>query len=142
MYNDSVIREVINPTEEFENKMLLQLESTPDDPEGMKIFPNPKEQFIGYCINLYLNNKLLDVNKFSTYLKNSEDKNKFLWDMEDFDYSKFKIDWMQGFNENLKIRISENKVAYQNIKTIYKKIFQDGEYDENMLKYYFEYFDK
>lgn len=142
LYRDSIIEEIITPSTELEDKMLLQLKEIVNLNSAVIVSPDPEEQTLDCCIDLYLNNKLLDTNKFSIYFENCEEKIKFLYDMNNFEYEKFQLSWIELFNDNLKARISENQVACNKIKAIYKEVFLYEEYDENMLNDYFKYFDK
>jgi len=62
--------------------------------------------------------------------------------MDNFDYGKFDFEWLRSFNSALKLRISENQIAYGKIKNMYSYILQNEEYDKHILEDYLEYFDK
>jgi len=94
------------------------------------------------CVFLWLNGKLLDKDGFSKYFKSGDDKVRFLYDMDNFDYSKFNLSWLNNFNDNLKERISKNQTAYREIKALYRAACADEEYDNQILDDYFKYFDR
>jgi hypothetical protein len=144
LYQEAVLNGVLEPTAELEEKMLAELERLRgvEHPAGITTWPDNKTQAVDYCVYLFLNDKLLDKDRFSEHFKSGEDKIRFLYDMNNFDYSKFNLSWISNFNDNLKERISKNQTAYKEIKALYRSVFADEEYDDQMLNDYFEYFDR
>lgn len=84
--------------------------------------------------NLYLNDKIIDVGTLKEVIKNSEQDNLiFLSDIENFDYSKFNIEWLTSFHDGLLIDISHNETAKTNIIKKFGEKMESGEISNQLL---------
>lgn len=91
--------------------------------------------------NLYLNDKIIDVEKLKEIIKDSEQDNLiFLSDIENFDYSKFDIEWLTFFHGGLLTDISQNETAKANITKKFCEKIEFGNISKQLLKLYFKYF--
>ncbi|MDR0220417.1 MAG: hypothetical protein LBI54_03305, partial [Lachnospiraceae bacterium] len=141
LYCESVLCDVIAPTPDFEEILLAQLVQIIDTEAKETLrYPDPKERALLYCIDLYLNRKILNNEKFSLYFDKGNDMIKFMSKMSDFDYSKFQLDWMKRFTDSMKKRISEDHIAKTAIGEIYRTTFLYDEYDYEMMWDYVKYF--
>jgi len=133
IYHDAAVAKIIHTSKELEKRMLEEIASATD---------KDKERHIELCAFLHLNGKLIEIQNFVALFKDGNDKVRFLYDMDGFDYGKFNFEWLRSFNSSLKQRISENQTAYGKIKNMYRYILQNEEYDKHILEDYLEYFDK
>jgi len=144
LYEDAVRHNALDPSPLLEDKMLAEINKLATNKNnGLRVIPDPLENAISDCINLYLNDQLINIEEFSSIFISSSDKVKFLYDMDNFDYSTFKLTWMQSdfSNSAVKKKISENPTAKAKIKELYKSAFSSNDYDERMVSDYFEYFE-
>jgi len=146
IYHEAVIADIISPAQDFEEKLFNSLQDAikykrTQYERGVKSYPDHEELVLHYCLALYLNDKLLDTDKFIPHFTNSSDEISFLYDMDAFDYEKFDLRWLSHFNPSLMQKISDNSKANTMIRDIYKQLLLSGEYDESDLKSFFEYFD-
>ena len=146
IYQDAILAKVIDPSQDLEdmlfNSLLSVIESKrAKNNKGITSYPDEFELHLDNCIFLHLNDGLIDPSKFVSYFQNGNERVKFLYDMNNFDYDTFDLGWLKRFNPSLLQKISKNKVAYTHIRRIYKSALINEEYDEDMLKRFFEYFD-
>ena len=142
LYCEAVTKDVINESKDLEDKLFLLVSQKNDQKQSKrKLFPDPFERMLNYCINLYLNDKLLDKERFRPYF-NSYPEMKFLYDMDKFDYSNFDLSWFSHASDLLKEKIIRNPTAYKKIKKLYRTSINNNDYDQDMLNEYLQYFDK
>ena len=73
-------------------------------------------------INLYLDNKIINVDNLKKVTYESDDEmSKWLLDLSEFDYNKFECSWLVFCGDKLLKSIVENPEVKQNIISAYKK---------------------
>lgn len=73
-------------------------------------------------INLYLDNKIINVENLKKVIYESDDEmSKWLLDLNEFDYNKFECSWLGLCGDKLLKSIVENPEVKQNIISAYKK---------------------
>ena len=101
----------------------------------------PFKAILNDMCNLYINNKVKYVDRFKDAVMNSDDfRLVFLGDIENFDYSKFDIEWLKQFRGGLIKEIARNEVARVNISRKFAERMECGEISRQLLKLYFKYF--
>lgn len=140
LYCDAVNAKIILKSNEYENRLFEEVQKLYDIKSNSvgRSFPDNLENILIDCINLFLSDNLFSCEKLEPYLKEYPNL-EFIYDMENFDYEKFKISWFEKQNEGLKKQIVENKCAKEKIKRIYQEAFKSNDYNESMITNYFEY---
>ncbi|WP_372999851.1 SIR2 family protein [Lutispora sp.] len=142
LYYDSINGNIISQSKEMEDKLFEKVKQIHNEQNpSTKSYPDPLETILTYCINLHLNGKLIDKDRFKPYLKDFP-QIKFLYDMNNFDYNKFELSWFTHANNALKENIVQNQTAFREIKKLYRKALGNNDYDQKMLNEYLKYFDK
>lgn len=142
LYCDSVNASIIIESKEMEDKLFQKVKLIYDQESSIaKHYPNPVESILACCINLHLNGKLIDKERFRPYLKGFPEI-EFLYDMNNFNYSKFEISWFTRANKRLKEDIVQNKTAFREIKKLYRKELKSNGNNQKNINEYLQYFDK
>lgn len=139
LYYEIVTNDIIKPDLEYEQKIFADINNIKKICSNR--IPNEYENVLTTMCNLYLNDKIIDVGTLKEIIKNSEQDNLiFLSDIENFDYSKFNIEWLTSFHDGLLIDISQNETAKANIIKKFCEKMESGEISNQLLKLYFKYF--
>lgn len=139
LYYEMVINDIIEPAEDYESLIFAKIDKIKEDSRGYS--PNPYEAILNEMCNLYINNKVKYVDRFKDAVMNSDDfRLVFLGDIENFDYSKFDIEWLKQFRGGLLKEIAQNEVARVNISRKFAERMECGEIGSQLLKLYFKYF--
>lgn len=139
LYYEIVTNDIIKPNLEYEQKIFTDIDNIKEIYRNR--IPNEYENVLTTMCNLYLNEKIIDVGTLKEIIKNSEQDNLiFLSDIENFDYSKFNIEWLTSFHDGLLMDISQNETAKTNIIRKFCEKIESGEISNQLLKLYFKYF--
>lgn len=139
IYYTAVINEVIEPRKDFEQMIIKNIDKIEENSRGA--FPNAYQDILTIMYNLYINNKLILVKEYLDIIKASgDDELIFLSDMNEFDYNKFKLEWLNSYHGGLVDVIAHNTVARFNISKIFAEKVEYGEINNKLLKVYFKYF--
>ncbi|MGM0411535.1 MAG: hypothetical protein ACQEQF_12340, partial [Bacillota bacterium] len=142
LYYEAVMNEIVKSNHEFEE---LAVKSIRDKIENRKNssskkIPNPVKNILIKIGNLYLNEKLISPELFFEFKTENEIFN-FLINIEDYDYSEFKIEWIEDFKDSLHKKISKNDKAKKIIKEKLKKKVINENVNKNLKKIFFNYYD-
>ena len=143
VYMQALYFNIIKPNEGVENILLSKLEKLfSEQNSGVRFNPDPYEMELNNVINLKLNGYLLQSEKFAPFLSDQENIFNFLNDMDNFDYSKFDLNWIVevGFSKSLLKLISAHSVAKSKIAEKFKEKYKDRGLKKSELDIYFEYF--
>lgn len=142
LYLDAINKSIINESKEMEDKLFEMVKRVYNEQNpAVKRYPNPLETILTYCINLHLNEKLIEKDRFEPFFKGLSEI-EFLYDMNNFDYSKFELSWFTHANKVLKEVIVQNQTAFKEIKRLYRKVLESNDFDQTTLNEYLEYFDR
>ena len=130
----ALINNVIVPHEKYEELIFEQASKTLDSAQ--------KENEVPYdvlrCLNLYINNKIINIEKFKLMLS----KNSFcsmIISPESYDFTNFQIDELNNLNSGILKELSENKIAKEKIHVILKK-YLEVDMDEHLTQIYIKWF--
>lgn len=142
LYYDAIQKNIITESECMEDRLFNRVNQifSEQDP-SIRSYPNPLEVILTYCLNIHLNGKLVHPERLVPYLKDFPEI-EFLYDMDNFDYSKFDLAWFTNSYTELKGEIIKNETAYKEIKKIFKNAIERNGYNRNFVSEYFKYFDK
>lgn len=148
IYYESSMNKIIEPNKEYEIKFYnylkkLKKQIVDEENRTVRTYPSAKEHLEH---NLILINNL----KLNGYIQNSKlfeeflgifDNYDFLFDINNFDKSKFKLEWLKEYGDKLLTTISKNKKIKLEIQKQVKNIIIDGKkIDKNILSKIFKYF--
>ncbi len=148
IYYESLMQNVIKPKEEYEIKFYKYLKNIKDkmsvkEMETLERYPNTKNDLgekLIYISNLKLNNYLINDKLFKEFL-GIFDEYDFLFDINSFEVSKFKLDWINNCRDKLLITISKNEKIKEEIqRQIKNNILNDRKIDKETLRKCFKYF--
>ena len=128
----------MEPNADYENAILRNLEQlkTQDMTEYSDYW-----EVINELINLYLSRKIINEEEVKKKVTESEDEvAKFFMNMENYDYSKFKISWLSRCSPNLLKEMSENEKIASGIRKAYVDQYPIDKVQEIELKNYFKFF--
>lgn len=138
LYHDAILNNILEPNADYENAILRNLEQlkTQDMTEYSDYW-----EVINELINLYLSRKIINEEEVKKKVTESEDEvAKFFMNMENYDYSKFKISWLSRCSPNLLKEMSENEKIASGIRKAYVDQYPIDKVQEIELKNYFKYF--
>lgn len=141
IYTRMVLSEIRKPDGSIENS-IVELYSKISTPEGVKFSPDTRENILSNLLSLYLNNKIIDERPVISILHNANDE-RTLWlsQIEDFDYCKFKTDWLINCSGPLLRYISSIPSANHKISNRIKMEFLSGQLiNKRVLDIYFQFF--
>lgn len=133
-----VILKIFNPDEIIENKILEVLNSN-------KIYDkNQYNIIIKSLFLLLINGKLIQKDNFLPHLKRLyKSFVEFLVNIENFDYSQFKLEWfykIKKSNKKLIKEISENETARKSIINLFQEKGREGTLSKELQEIYFKHF--
>ena len=130
IYYNAVIRNIIEPLQEYEDK-LYTITNDKNNSDGNNV---------AYCANLLLDDKIIDKEKFLELIK--QDKSlSMVVDPDNYDYSDFDPSLLQSLTSTAFELLSNNQKAYESIHMELKKCLS-ANYDEKLAKIYIKYFSK
>ena len=130
---------ILEPNESIENRILSFADTMEDDRDTC--YPSNYAQVIGFITNAWLNDCFIQKEKFADFIKNNDGAfYSWLTDSTQFDYSKFKLEWLAGCSDSLLERIRDDGVSQVKIQEAVRKQYLDGQVDKKILKRYFKYF--
>lgn len=139
LYFEMVMHNIIEPDEEYEKLFFAQIGTIKEQSRGC--IPNTYQIMLNEMYNLYINDKVKHIDKLKEVIMNSDDPSlKFLGDMDNFDYGKFDIEWLNLFRGGLLTEIAQNETAKTNISKKFAEKIECGEVSTQLLKLYFKYF--
>lgn len=139
MYYYIVMNNIIEPNENYEQLIFDSLNDIRD--VSRNCYPNDYQNILATMYNLYINSKLIQTDKFKIIVKESDDVELvFLSDMDNFDYSKFNLEWLKTYSAGLLDDICKNNTARYKISKIYADKVEHGEIDDRLLRLYFKHF--
>ena len=136
IYYEALLKKIIEPNIEYENKYIDVMENQRQITEKSTLLIT-----LLRCINdLILNDYILEKEKFKSFLGIIKDYD-FLFDIYKFQAEKFEVDWLDNYSEDLIETISKNKKIRNEVKRQIEKKILDGEkVDGDLLKKYVKYF--
>lgn len=139
IYYCIIMNDIIEPLLDYEKLIFENLDKIRDNSRGC--FPNVYQNILTNMCNLYMNDKLINRGIYENIINNSnEDELVFLSDMEGFDYTKFKLDWLCFYDKKLLKGIANKEVARNKISRRYAEEMEKNEVSNELLKIYFKYF--
>lgn len=140
IYYKSLIRGIIRPNIEYENKFYELMLKNKNDTGSLKSFPNSLNSQLIWTSNLILSKYILEKEKFEIFLGISADYD-FLYDIDNYPVDKFEIKWLYNYGEKLLTRIAERQDLRIKIKSyIEKMILEEDKIDVKLLRMYVKYF--
>lgn len=145
LYYSSLFNNIIPSNETCEDRVISFLdnmiyERLQSEEKGKISYPNPIEENLGLLGNLLLNNMIINKEKFSKY-RDKNEQFEFFYDLENYIFDKFKIEWLMEFNDSLHEMLSKNKIVKQNIQTILKEYIMNENIDKFLIDIYFKYYE-
>lgn len=146
LYYNSVIKNIIIPELEFENKCIIYIDEVIKQNENEKkkhitSKPDILNELLCLIANLQLQGYIITKENFRKYYGKYDDRFDFLFDIESFDYSKIKLEWLLDCSDSLLQEISNNKNIVDEIKLKMKSYIEKGENINNeIIRIYFKYF--
>lgn len=129
-YYDALIHSIIEPIEEYENKLYTITNDT----------NNTDENNMAYCANLLFGKKIIDKEKFIDLIKQDNSLSMVI-DPENYDYRNFSPSLLYSLTGTALELISSNKKAYESIHMELKKYLSTN-YEDKLAKIYIKYFSK
>lgn len=140
IYYYIVMNNILEPSESYEQLILDKLGDI--EAESYSRYPNDYQNILTTMYNMYMGSKLIQAEKFKTIIKESDNTELvFLSDMDNFDYSKFNLEWLKMYSGGLLDEICKNKTARYEISKIYANKVEHGEIDVQLLRLYFKHFE-
>lgn len=142
LYYNATINEIIKSTVEYEDFAVEEIDKLIRNREdgNTTSFPNPVKRNLINIGVLYLNDKLQNPEKFRKYSNKCKKFDFFINIDKGYNYDKFKVEWIDEFNELLHKEIIKDNKAKTKIKNKMKtKIIEETtskEFKEIFFKYY------
>ncbi len=84
---------------------------------------------------------LKDKESFSNFIKQSgEDFGEFIIDTQNFDYNKFKLDWLKYVSSKFLYELRDNEKIIVVIRKQIQEKYQKGYVDEDIMRMFWDYF--
>lgn len=146
LYCDGVLSGIFDENADFEKEIInwiysKQLQEKKEKPSIINLGGLKHSDVIKKLINLFLDDKIIDVEALERIIKDSEDEaSKWLMDMEKYDYSKFDCSWLNLCQDGLIKKIVENDIVRKEILSAYKeqfnKLSEKSKVNEIIVKYF------
>lgn len=141
VYGAAVMCGVREPDAAFERIVFENLDRIKK--VGKDCVPHPYEEVLTLLYQLYLDKKLIHAKELKEELLHADNPAfRFLGSMDDFDYSKFELEWLCGFGEPILKKIAFHQTARTNITRRLVEENRRGEIDGSIVNLYFRYFVK
>lgn len=139
IYERLLINDLIEMDDEIENDIIDSLPQLKEENKGHH--PNAYEQAIGSLTNLYLNNKIINLEDVKIGIKQSGiPMYEWLVEVENYDYDKFDISWLGFCSDSLLKSIASFPTAKTGISNMVKRAYLNNNFDKTILQKYFEFF--
>ena len=136
LLNRAIRYEILKDIKDFENEIYDHLKKLEKSrPTVGKVYPDIFKNTLN-SVGLIIFRKELDQYKFREFTKYS-DKLEFLIDPDNFDYNKFKDEWILDYNRGFHKAISKTKAGLK-VKTILEQYIKNGQNDKKLLNLYFD----
>jgi len=122
LYSQMLIHDLITPNDNAEKLAFIAIEKENKivNSEGL-VINSGHSNLIGHYLDLYLNDKLIDKDKFIRLVNESNyNVGKWLIDIENYNYDDFDINWLNGCSDFLLKSISSNEIVKRKIVEKYK----------------------
>ena len=145
LYFESVMEKIIEKNDLFEEKFLNEIDASKkskeeEEKKGIKSFPDWVEVLLEEVGILKLNSSIVDMNRFKKFL-GIYDYFDFMYDIENFNYSKFNVEWIKLFGTKFLEELSANaKLKKEITKQIREKLEKYEDVDNDLMKKYMKYF--
>ena len=132
VYYNALINNIIEPNTEYENNLYTAANSKAKN----KVSPNAE---LGYCVNLYFSDQLLDRERFSELIK--KDKvYSLLIEPENYDYDEqFELEILTTLTHGALQIIKDNETSYSEIHKVLKEYLTHN-YDKDIARIYAKWF--
>ncbi|MFJ7407161.1 MULTISPECIES: SIR2 family protein [unclassified Lysinibacillus] len=142
LYHDALMEGVIKRNSEYEELLIIEIDKIIERNKFKTIysFPDPIDRVLEMTVNLLINNLLINPALFSKY-KGLNDKFDLFIDINNFDFEKFKFEWISEFSDRIHEKISKVSVARDVIKEKFKKLIMEGNISKESKIIYFKYYD-
>lgn len=126
--------------DELERKILDYVVNLKDD--GKKaIYDSKYNQALQCVTNLYIGGYLKDKESFSNFIKQSgDDFLEFIINTQNFDYNKFKLDWLKYVSSKFLYELRDNEKILTVIRKQIQENYREGYVDEEIMRIFWEYF--
>lgn len=139
VYYNIVMNDIIKPVADYENLIFENINKIRDESWGH--FPNDYQNILTIMCNLYMNDKLINRENYEKIIMNTtEHELMFLSDMENFDYTKFDLEWLYFFESKLLEKIASKESVRIKISKKFAEEMEKSEVSNKLLKIYFKYF--
>ena len=141
LYYHSVRGKIVDSNENYERKAVEIIQNEIDKAkkrEG-KVYPDKVKDYLIKIGNLYLNKQIVSPDLFLKFKGENKIFDLFI-DIDNFDYDKFKIDWIFRFSLSLHEEISKNKEAKKAIKRKLKRKIINERVNKDLKEIFFEYY--
>ncbi|WBW98086.1 SIR2 family protein [Oceanirhabdus sp. W0125-5] len=141
LYAEARIRDIIESNYELEKKFYESIDKIIQEQEKTngRSFPDPVKTQIGYLTNLVYNKKLNDIEALKKY-KNKDNLFDLILSIEDFDFEKFKLNWLLSLNEEFIVKLKSSNRAKDNIKSKFIKAIINDDLNKELKEIYFKHF--
>lgn len=146
LYEDACRIGMIEANEHIEEILWTKIESELEsriirENRGESIFPDPLERILGQVANMTYSNRILNKERLKKYI-GYYDIYDLIVSMDEFDYNgKFKINWLDRFDEEFIKKICSINSAKLVIKEkLEQEIIQSNELDTKIKEIYFKWF--
>ena len=140
IYVRMVVSGVINSDFDIENSVLCLAEKKM--PQLMNVIPDPEEVILNNILTLYLQDKIINVDRVKLLLKKSKNE-MIVWlsNIKGYDYSKFRIEWLLNCSQGLLISIANNNKAKEKISNKIKQAYLEGNItNKKIVELFFRFF--
>ena len=128
--------------DELERKILDYVVNLEDDRPTTILSPDSKYSQALQCVtNLYTEGYLNDKENFSSFIKKSgDDFWEFIIDTQNFDYNRFKLDWLKNVSPKFLDELHDNDKLLTIIRKKIKEKYQESYVDNDIMQIFFEHF--
>lgn len=133
---------ILTIDDELERKILDYVVNLKDDRQTTIVARYSKYgQALQGVTNLYTGGYLKDKENFSNFIKQSgEDFWEFIIDTQNFDYNKFKLDWLKHVSSKFLCELRGNEKISVVIRKQIQEKYQKGYVDEDIMRMFWDYF--
>lgn len=131
---------ILTINDELEKKLLDYVVNFKYD-RKKAIYDSKYNQALQYVTNLYTGGYLKDKESFSKFIKQSgNDFWEFIIDTQNFDYNKFKLDWLKDVSPKFLDELRNNEKILSVIRKKIQEKYLEGYVDEDIMRMFWEYF--
>lgn len=144
IYSSAVLAKIIKPNKEVEERALNYLDKEIENrkkqkAQGHRSFPEGILETD--IVNLYLSDLIIEKDKFKSVVSKSDDEFT-LWiiNVDQYDYDKFKLSWLNHCYPSLLKKLSDDEVVRKSVVAVYKKNYSKEYIDRKTNKIIVNYF--